>query len=183
MRSDPASVKIVISGGFGVGKTTLIGSISEIPPVHTEEVMTEASEGVDPAPVEGKTTTTVAFDFGRLTLDENFQLFLFGTPGQGRFWFMWDDVCRGALGALVLADVNRITDAFPVIDYFERETDMPFAVAVNWWNGEETHELDEIRQALALPNRVPLFPVDARDKYSVNIALQELMEYAIRSVS
>jgi len=173
----------VVSGGFGVGKTTLISSISEIPPVRTEEVMTEASEGVDPAPVPGKTTTTVAFDFGRLTLDEDFQLFLFGTPGQGRFWFMWDDVCRGALGALVLADTNRIADAFPVIDYFERETDMPFAVAVNWWNGEETHALAEVRQALALSDRIPLLPIDARDKVSVNVALQDLMGYAIKSVS
>ncbi|MGH4021962.1 MAG: GTP-binding protein, partial [Pseudonocardiaceae bacterium] len=151
------SAKIVVAGGFGVGKTTSVGSVSEIAPLNTEAWMTEAGEGVDPVdPGSGKTTTTVAMDFGRVTLHPDLVLYLFGTPGQARFWFLWDDLCRGALGAVVLVDTRRIQESFAAINYFENDSDVPFIVAVNMFDGQLAHDLDEVREALALAPEVPL---------------------------
>ena len=174
-----ASTKIVIAGGFGVGKTTLVGSVSEIQPLRTEALVTNESEGVDDlAAVPAKSTTTVAMDFGRLTLAEDLVLYLFGTPGQRRFWFMWDDLCLGAIGAIVLVDTARLDESFSPLDYFEHKG-LPFIVAVNQFEGVQQYSLDEIANALALPPEVPIIAIDARDRESAKTALLRITEYAL----
>ncbi|MGH4016706.1 MAG: GTP-binding protein [Pseudonocardiaceae bacterium] len=162
-----------------MGKTTFVGSVSEVEPINTEAWMTVAGEGVDPLPDSGKTTTTVAMDFGRTTLHPDLVLYLFGTPGQARFWFLWDDLCRGALGAVVLVDTRRIQESFAAINYFENDSDIPFVVAVNMFDGELAYELDEVREALTLGPDVPLTTCDARDPGSTAKALQELVSYTM----
>jgi uncharacterized protein len=182
VRAEPDELiplKVLIAGGFGVGKTTLVRSLSEIPPLLTEQAMTAASIGVDDADaVPGKTTTTVAMDFGRLTVDESLILYLFGTPGQSRFWFMWDELARGAVGAVVLVDLRRVDDCFPAIDYFENRR-LPFVVGVNRFPGADEYDHETVRDALALPSDCPLVWMDARDPDSSSAALVALVEHAL----
>jgi signal recognition particle receptor subunit beta len=169
----------VIAGGFGVGKTTAVGSISEISPLTTEADMTAASVGIDDTTkVPGKRTTTVAMDFGCITIDESLKLYLFGTPGQDRFGFMWDDLAIGAIGALVIVDSRRLDDCYPAVDYFER-LGLPFVVAVNRFDGSVAHDLPSIRWALAIDDGVPLITFDARDKLSVRDALLVVLDQAL----
>jgi len=178
-RRPPLPVKLVIAGGFGVGKTTTVGSISEISPLTTEADMTSAATGIDDASkVPGKRTTTVAMDFGCITIDESLKLYLFGTPGQDRFGFMWDDLAIGAIGALVIVDSRRLDDCYPAVDYFER-LGLPFVVAVNRFDGAVAHDLPSIRWALAVDDAVPLITFDARDKLSVRDSLLVVLDRAL----
>ncbi|MFD9738160.1 ATP/GTP-binding protein [Umezawaea sp. NPDC059074] len=175
----PTPVKIVIAGGFGTGKTTMVKSVSEIAPLQTEELLTEASVGVDDlAGVEGKTTTTVALDFGRITISPEIVLYLFGTPGQGRFWFMWDELAQGAIGAVVLVDTRRLDSSFPSIDFFERR-DIPFIVAVNCFENAHTYGIDEVRRALDLDAAIPVILCDVRDRESSKSVLVGIIEHAM----
>jgi uncharacterized protein len=176
------SAKIIIAGGFGVGKTTLVGAVSEIEPLTTEAVMTSAGHGIDDASkVPGKETTTVAMDFGRITMAEDLILYLFGTPGQTRFWFMWDELIRGAVGAAVLVDTRRISDAFAPLDYFENRH-LPYLVALNCFDGAPRYEPDEVREALAIAPHVPLIMCDARVRDSVKHVLVGVVEHAMATL-
>ena len=176
----PVPLKIVIAGGFGVGKTTLVRSLSEIPPLLTEESMTTASIGVDDVrAVPHKTTTTVAMDFGRISVDGQLVLYLFGTPGQDRFWFMWDELARGAVGAVVLVDLRRIDDCFPAIDYFE-DRRLPFVVVLNPFPGTEGYDPEAVRGTLALAPDVPVVRADVRDESSALDAVVALVEHSLR---
>ncbi|MET7520784.1 ATP/GTP-binding protein [Streptomyces sp. NPDC005248] len=176
---EPVTLKILVAGGFGVGKTTLVGAVSEIRPLRTEERLTEAGRPVDDtAGVEAKTTTTVAMDFGRITLREDLVLYLFGTPGQDRFWFLWDELAQGALGAVVLADTRRLEDCFAAVDYFERR-EIPFTVAVNCFEGADRFPTRTVQAALDLDPEVPVLMCDARDRSSVRDVLVTVVEHAL----
>ncbi|AJE86916.1 MULTISPECIES: GTP-binding protein [Streptomyces] len=176
---EPVTLKILVAGGFGVGKTTLVGAVSEIKPLRTEELLSEAGRPVDDTRgVETKNTTTVAMDFGRITLREDLVLYLFGTPGQDRFWFLWDELATGALGAVVLADTRRLEDCFAAVDYFERRA-IPFVVGVNCFDGADRYPAETVRQALDLDASVPVVLCDARERETVKHVLIDVVEHAM----
>ncbi|MFC5829432.1 GTP-binding protein [Nonomuraea insulae] len=176
----PTAIKILVAGGFGAGKTTMVGAVSETRPLRTEEVLTDRGIGVDDlTSVEAKRTTTVAMDFGRITLGNDYVLYLFGTPGQERFWFVWDELAEGSLGAVILADTRRLADCFPSVDYFERRG-TPFVVAVNCFEGSPSFELDEVRLALQLSPSVPIIMCDARKRESSREVLISLVKHSAR---
>ena len=179
----PMAAKIVIAGGFGVGKTTAVTAISEIPPLTTEAALTAASASVDRLDgLPDKTTTTVALDFGRITVDRGLRLYLFGTPGQDRFWFMWADLTEGALGALVIVDTRRLDHCYPAVDYFEK-LGLPFVVAVNLFGGQLEHDLDDVRWALDIDHDTPLITFDARNRESVRDALLAVLRNSLERVA
>lgn len=179
----PTQLKILIAGGFGVGKTTFVGTASEIEPLNTEELLTTASVGIDSlSGIEDKTTTTVALDFGRITIEQHgIVLYLFGTPGQRRFWFMWDELSAGALGAIVLADTRRLQACFEAVDFFESRG-IDFLVAVNEFDGAFRYEPEEIRAALELDPRIPIVLCDARERASATEALRSLIKHLLTAV-